>query len=250
MYFDLAAGHTVLAFRRVFPLRPLQWAPERVYLGMKRLVMTESVEPPPTSTVPERPCEVALAQDSIYNSCWQEPFSQILPYERGLHYYSISMEANSLQNGLDVLTQDLSSLPNVVLVARGPIVSLIAQYYLESLPLAGLILVDPILIDHEHILHRLEARLERDSSQHQFVKELLSTEEPRQLKLEPGAVPMLVFQSLQDESFKMASTDVAHRLGDPDGLFGEILVQDISSTEADSLVAIDLITEWIDETVL
>lgn len=39
-----------------------------------------------------------------------------------------------------------SSSAHVVLIARGPIQCLIAQYYLESNPLAGLVLVDPILL--------------------------------------------------------------------------------------------------------
>jgi len=39
-----------------------------------------------------------------------------------------------------------SSSAHVVLIAKGPIQCLIAQYYLESNPLAGLVLVDPILL--------------------------------------------------------------------------------------------------------
>lgn len=43
----------------------------------------------------------------------------------------------------------LSSSPaHAVLVAWGPIPSLVAQYYLESSPLAGLVLVDPMLLPH------------------------------------------------------------------------------------------------------
>ncbi len=38
-----------------------------------------------------------------------------------------------------------SSSAHIVLIARGPIQCLVAQYYLESNPLAGLILVDPLL---------------------------------------------------------------------------------------------------------
>ena len=39
-----------------------------------------------------------------------------------------------------------SSSAHIVLIARGPIQCLVAQYYLESNPLAGLVLVDPLLL--------------------------------------------------------------------------------------------------------
>eukprot|EP00571_Detonula_confervacea_P008838 CAMPEP_0172326314 /NCGR_PEP_ID=MMETSP1058-20130122/56181_1 /TAXON_ID=83371 /ORGANISM="Detonula confervacea, Strain CCMP 353" /LENGTH=244 /DNA_ID=CAMNT_0013043067 /DNA_START=515 /DNA_END=1249 /DNA_ORIENTATION=+ len=39
-----------------------------------------------------------------------------------------------------------STSAHAVLIARGPVQCLIAQYFLESLPLAGLVLVDPLLL--------------------------------------------------------------------------------------------------------
>ena len=130
--------------------------------------------------------------------------------------------------------------------------SLIAQYYLESLPLAGLVLVDPILSNHVDALKKLETRLggDRTRIQREFVDELLAGVQPRPLKLEPGVVPMLVLQSIRDDVFQEAAYDVAHRHGDPDGAFGEIPVHDITSTKSDAMVAIDLLTEWIDDIVL
>eukprot|EP00544_Gedaniella_sp_CCMP2646_P004531 CAMPEP_0202495930 /NCGR_PEP_ID=MMETSP1361-20130828/18321_1 /ASSEMBLY_ACC=CAM_ASM_000849 /TAXON_ID=210615 /ORGANISM="Staurosira complex sp., Strain CCMP2646" /LENGTH=237 /DNA_ID=CAMNT_0049127117 /DNA_START=41 /DNA_END=751 /DNA_ORIENTATION=+ len=237
----------MVVLRRLSHLCPLQFASKRLMLGMRmRLVMTESVEPLATSTVRERPCEVVLAQDVIYDSCWQQSFSRILPHERGLHYCGISVDCKNLQGGLDVLKEDLLELPNPVLVARGPLMSLIAQYYLESLPLAGLVLVDPILIHHVDVLKELKTRLRGDRTgiQREFVNELLTATRPRPLKLEPGAVPILVLQSIQDDIFRQASHDVAHRHWDPDGAFGEIPVHDLMSTECDATVAIDLLTEW------
>jgi hypothetical protein len=41
-----------------------------------------------------------------------------------------------------------TTMHDVVLVSRGPISSLCAQYYLESCPLLGLVMIDPIPLDH------------------------------------------------------------------------------------------------------
>lgn len=244
----------MLAVRRACHLHPLQWVPERGAVAFsRRTILSKSVEPPPASEVSERPCEVVLAQDPLYDTCWQEPFAKILPHECGLHFCSVSLDCKNLQDGLDMLEQDLATLPNVVMIARGPLVSLIAQYYLESLPLAGLVLVDPVLINHKDVLQKLETRLGQASIQHEFVESLLSDgNATRPLKLEPGVVPMLVFQSLQDECFRKASNDVALRHGDPEGIFGPIPLHDVSSSdrETEALAAIDVITEWIDDSVL
>eukprot|EP00559_Dactyliosolen_fragilissimus_P003452 CAMPEP_0184859656 /NCGR_PEP_ID=MMETSP0580-20130426/4644_1 /TAXON_ID=1118495 /ORGANISM="Dactyliosolen fragilissimus" /LENGTH=435 /DNA_ID=CAMNT_0027356419 /DNA_START=139 /DNA_END=1446 /DNA_ORIENTATION=- len=55
---------------------------------------------------------------------------------------------------LQILSNDLQKechpLSKTVLVARGPIACLVAQYHLESLPLGGLILVDPLLLPFDH----------------------------------------------------------------------------------------------------
>jgi len=242
----------MLAARRTLHMRTLQCLPERVSSGIRRrMVMTESIEPPPLSTVSERPCEVVLAQDAgLYPTCWLKPFSQILPQERGLHFCSVSIDSRNLQEGLDILEQDLAPLPNIVLIARGPLVSLVAQYYLESLPLAGLVMVDPILIHHVDALQKIGSSFEQDSVQHEFVGGILSGMETRPLKLEPGAVPVLVFQSMEDSTFCEAAKDVALRHGDPDGAFGEVPVHAISTDDKDALLAIDVITEWIDDSVL
>ena len=213
--------------------------------------MTDSIEPPLTSKVPERPCEVVLAQDPTYETCWQQSFARVLPQERGIHYCSVVIDNKNLQEGLDMLEQDLAALPNVVLIARGPLVSLVAQYYLESFPLAGLVLVDPVLLDHVELLQQVQATLQQcHKAQREFVKGILSGEEARPLKLESGAVPMLIFCSLADSSFHKAAKDVALRHGDPEGIFWDVPVHDISSTDEAVLVAIDMITEWLDGSVL
>lgn len=219
-----------------------RWLCQRVPF---RTIVTESIEPSSASSIPERPCTVVLAQDgSLYENSWQEPFSQVLPNKRGLHYCNLLLDARSLHKGLDLLEQDLASMPNVVLITRGPIVSMIAQYYLESLPLAGLVMVDPIL----YPFPKLEFK--RGSMQEAFMKEIFAGKETRPLKLEPGVVPMLVFRSLLDPTFKDAAGAVALRHSDPDGAYGKIPVHDISVTDEAALTVIDIVSNWIDDCVL
>eukprot|EP00581_Thalassiosira_minuscula_P002876 CAMPEP_0183737996 /NCGR_PEP_ID=MMETSP0737-20130205/53605_1 /TAXON_ID=385413 /ORGANISM="Thalassiosira miniscula, Strain CCMP1093" /LENGTH=380 /DNA_ID=CAMNT_0025972437 /DNA_START=148 /DNA_END=1290 /DNA_ORIENTATION=- len=88
---------------------------------------------------------------------------------KGLHTKSSTADALSLKSLEQTLARDLSHLeetadlsdadlfipghaPQIsssaysVLIARGPIQCLVAQYFLESLPLAGLVLIDPLLL--------------------------------------------------------------------------------------------------------
>lgn len=241
----------MLAVCRSFRLFHAKYTITTVYQEVgKRTIVTESIEPPPGSTIPERPCEVVLIQDPFYQTCWQGAFSQVLPNERGLHFCNISMDdCLSLAEGLSELQQDLSGLPNPVLIARGPLVSLVAQYYLESLPLAGLVLVDPILSSHKDALRKIEPVLDKSSAQYKFASSFLTGAETRPLKLEPGVVPLMIFHSLDHSLFQQAAHDVAFRLGDSDGTFGDVPVHDITP-EQDKMVEIDFITEWIDDSVL
>ena len=45
----------------------------------------------------------------------------------------------------------LAHVSDTILVARGPISALCAQYYLESCSVKGLIMIDPVLIDEQHL---------------------------------------------------------------------------------------------------
>lgn len=244
----------MLAVRHTLHLHKRQCIPKRIPWDFVRAwkIMTESIEPPLSSKIPERPCTVVLAQDAaLYEACWRDSFSQVLPKERGIHYCSVAIDTTTLQEGLDELKDDLQALPNVVLVARGPFVSLVAQYYLESLPLKGLILVDPITLNHIEAPKELETRFEESTKQHEFVEEILSGKEARTLKLEPGFVPVLIFCSFEESALQQAAQDVALRHGHPDGVFGTVPVHHVACIDkADGLVAIDILTEWIDDRVL
>lgn len=160
--------------------------------------------------------------------------SDRLPLEDGIHVCRQSLPMTSLEEALAEMRDDLAVMPSVVLMTRGPLVSMVAQYYLESVPLSGLIMVDPI-VDLTAL-----AGVEELSN----TKLLLEQIEARPLKLEPGVVPTLILSSksqLQD-----ASKQAAQRHSDPDGPFGDIQFVVLDDNE----VPLNLINNWIDDVVL
>lgn len=218
--------------------------------------MSESIEPPLSKTTEGRPTIVLLEDAYLYDGwrgsagSWRATFSHVLPHDRGLHICNLmSINEHSLEEGLDALDTFLPSMQNVVLVSRGALVSLMAQYYLSSHSLAGLIMVNPVLMDSTSVLWKLYGDIPSGSTEHDFVERILTGKETQSLKLEPGTAPTLVIQSVQDRDFQKAANDVALLHNDPNGRFGEVLVHDMSETE-DAMEAIDTICDWIDNRVL
>mmetsp|Transcript_29946 Transcript_29946/g.64146 ORF Transcript_29946/g.64146 Transcript_29946/m.64146 type:complete len:406 (+) Transcript_29946:62-1279(+) len=157
------------------PQRRLQRQPNSP--DARRRIVTSSIAPPITAT--ERPETIVIAESKLYASSWHDSFASSFP-ERGLHFSSVditkplpSMNVSNKRNNCgDCLTlsalesnlgKDLSNLhgseglqssttsssAHALLVARGPIPCLISQYFLESLPLAGLVLIDPLLLPED-----------------------------------------------------------------------------------------------------
>ena len=179
-----------------------------------------------------------------------------------------------------------SRFHDAVLVARGPLASWTALLYLESLPLTGLVCVDPIPFDdapakeEEEEEEEEEARAGggatttttstrrwlRDMSLSdpivsQLLHEILS-DDARKLKLEPNAVPMLILHSVRREDDNNSNSKkeeeekdrrrrqcemVALRHGDPNGPFGEVKIRECSPDDPE--FALQVIDEWI-ETIL
>ena len=223
-----------------------------------RRIVTASI-PVPTEAFMERPETVALVESEIYRNSWAESASSFFPEMAGMHFAKVDMfstinkGAATLGNLEQILAQDLSCLDEVtdidgscsivphsevlsstaycILIARGPIQCLISQYFVESLPLAGLVLVDPLLLPDDGRINQpgvgseqsrwsssvrdLVSMLDRSSSNtpminspqitngvqsEQHRSELneinlirsLETDKGRTLKLEPRAVPTLV----------------------------------------------------------
>ena len=139
-----------------------------------RGILTSSITPPVDVTI-ERPEMIVLSESMLYNHSWKYAASNFYPSNE-LHFATIDiMQPSSLSRPTTLksiehnMVQDLSNLndvgdvdlpPNyaarptstsahVVLVARGPIQCLVAQYFLESLPLAGLVMVDPLILPED-----------------------------------------------------------------------------------------------------
>jgi hypothetical protein len=168
----------------------------------RRSLLTSVLEPPLTSTVPERPCTVILAQDEYFykSASWDKNFSQKLTEEYGLSYaqWQLSTANTDFDSALQEMARDLSSIPSQVLVARGPWISWMAQFYLESVSLAGLVLVDPLPLDNTEAVRQLEAlfqNLETPPASSALFEEFVNHWGDWRLQLEVGSIPMMVIST-------------------------------------------------------
>jgi hypothetical protein len=208
--------------------------------------VTQSIEPPIESLVPEKPCTLVLLEDQgLYDSSWNSWLSRSLPDEHGLHYCYQAITLSSLETALSEITTDLATMPSVVLLSRGPVVSWVAQYYLESLSLAGLIMVDPVFDPSSELLTRLK-NLYYDASvqEHHLLNRIQSGDESRPLKLEAGVIPMLVLSSI--DLLQDSAQATAHRHSRLDSPFGKVRTVSLPITEDPS----ELISNWVEQVVI
>lgn len=213
-----------------------------------RDVMTESIEAPFDCHVRERPCMVVLTEDLGFYSgnSWQSCFGRMFPKDYGIQFCNMQLKSmTSLETGLAEMEQDLASQMNVVLVTKGPLVSWLAQYYLESLPLSGLVMVDPIEMTHNNAAD-LKLLYSLDATEQQLLDSISCSHDDRPLLLEPGVLPMLVLSTRVD--FVHDASRIATRHSDPTGEFGKLVVTEVEAAN-DSEVT-DLIHCWIDDKVL
>jgi hypothetical protein len=195
-------------------------------------------EPTLASGYYERPGTVLYAESSFYSktgNSWVEYFKKEFP-RRGIHFVNVSMfDAMYLSEGEDwkfenpytylkweeeQLAKDISTFPAPVLITRGGLLSLVAQFYLESYALSGLVMLDPYVLPEvasssapycstssscSKLIQSMEVE-ERNSQQPILLQEtdrelnllkLLSipgssSKDIRLLKLEPSSVPMLL----------------------------------------------------------
>jgi hypothetical protein len=240
---------------RSISTRPLEYIYKR---HSRRLVST--VDPPLYSDILERPCTVLLVEDrNIYQTSWREAFQEKIPKEYGMSfgYLELSTAPKSVDEGLKEMNTELPAFHDAVLVARGPFVSWYAQFFLESFPLKGLVLVDPLCFDRVDEQDLATNRLERDLQDHglesarefQQLQAIYNGLETRKLKLEPNAVPMRVFQTFPDPGYASAAVETAERHSDSDGPFGIVCVRDFSLSNNIDEIMVD-IRNWIDQDVL
>jgi hypothetical protein len=226
--------------------------------------LTEAAEPPllDDASVPERPCTVILSEHpELYNgSSWHEVFQRRFPAELGMTYRRWSMDPTKTENVDDALNQllrDLAGVPDAVLVARGPWMSWISQFFLESLPLKGLIMVDPVPLDDkqgiEHFQGVYKSRLLEESLEYKLFQDYANHWGHWTLRLEPGSVPMLVLYSLPHVHVKSFALKTAQRhVRTDDGSEGEVPAVALSNSDSDRQVdeAVAVVSDWILEKVL
>ena len=207
--------------------------------------MTESIEPPLSSLVREKPCTLVLVEDQgLYDTSWHSSLRHSLPNEHGLQYCQQTITLSSLVAALSEMTDDLAMMPSIVLLARGPVASWVAQYYLESVPLAGLIMVDPVLEPSSELLEELKSLYSDVAVQElNLLNRIQSGAESRPYLLEPGVVPMLVLSSIN--RLQEVSRSIAHRHSNPSSPFGEVQVGTVESGDPS-----ELINDWIEDVVL
>jgi hypothetical protein len=213
----------------------------------KRTLITESIEPPIVSKVPEKPCTFVLLEDQgLYPGSWGTLLRDCLPSKHGIHFCHQYLNPPNMKEALHEMKQDLASFPAIVLMARGPTVSLLAQYYLESLPLAGLIMVDPIVeplssdfLDSLQTMYSLESIRERA-----MLQSLQMGIETRNLKLEAGVIPMFVVSTIPSMEDQSLATVFRHN--NPNSPHGEVHFSKLIEIEK----ILPLVIRWIEDIVL
>ena len=216
-------------------------------------------EVPMDLSVPERPCTLIYAQDdSFYASqksmlpSWHNQFSNDFPSRFGTSYrhWSMSSSISSLDEALGELQTDLKASPDaasVVLVARGPWISWMAQFYLESLSLAGLVMVDPIQFDDQNGINQFELFYQKhdliNTKEYKLYQEFMEHYDHWTLRLEAGAAPMLVLHTMQRPAWKRAAENTALRHSTEDSNVPLLTLRNDHE-------AADAISTWIDNFVV
>ncbi|KAL3928010.1 MAG: hypothetical protein SGBAC_012839 [Bacillariaceae sp.] len=214
---------------------------------LMRRIVTATHEPPLDSDVLEKPFSLVLLEDPcyLYQNSWESTFYTTVPQQYGMTFVSVASEKSlSLSERVDSLKADVGQIPDALLVARGPQSSWVAQLYLESLFLRGLVMVDPILFDKPTAVEQENLNTlakGTDAAWGEFTMEA----KKRPLKLEPNSVPMLVMSS--HETKLEASREVAARHGDQSGPYGDIEMVEIddSSSAENQLNVIKTIDDWV-----
>ena len=220
------------------------------------------------SSIPERPCTIALVQDNGFydkesTKQWQDALRRVGPTQLGMTVANFEWndlrkptaedDRNILEQGLEALQMDMAQLmsPHVVLIARGPLVSWVSQLYLESFSVAGLVLVDPLPLDDsgdtddndildadtfsravQSYANNFPGALHEHTHLEYFLSDMKGKQGARRpLLLEPGAVPTMVVQSIPVPLFVNGAHQTAgrHRLSTLD----EQIPEDDDDAESD-----------------
>ena len=167
-------------------------------------------------------------------------FSSMNPFE---YENQESQGVRNNRNGRDYfqqyvmeLTKDIQSIqdPGTILIANGPIPSLVAQYYLESYAITALVMINPFIQPfhlkwmhktihdyYQFLIQKHKEQISNSIHDNSIINQMKSLEfqmiqilatsinddnetqhlYPNPLRLEPGSIPMLVLYSLEDWKF-------------------------------------------------
>lgn len=189
----------------------------------------------------ERPGTVLYVESPYYartGNSWKGYFQQEFPY-RGIHYVNVTIwdgihrksSINPylyLKQAEEQLASDVSMFPAPTLITRGGLLSIVAQFYLESYALSGLVMIDPYISPEvalssssephssmstscSMLLQSMEVEESKSLHQQQQQQHVVNKEEDielhllkllsypnisrkdiRLLKLEPSSVPILL----------------------------------------------------------
>jgi hypothetical protein len=202
--------------------------------------------------VVERPCTLIVDESSgLHYPNFQEDFTEHVPSRYGIPVRLWSLSPHviaSFDQALQELKNDLRLQQQPVFVATGPVRSWIAQFYLESLPLAGLVMVDPLPLDDAEALNECirwyESEENSQSDELRLIHDYAEHFDHWTLRLEPGAVPMLVLSTKPDWLKYARATAERHS---SEQSFGPVPVR---CTDQTGEGCVEEICEWIHERVL
>lgn len=280
----LCSVHRQAAVANSF-LRQKQWR--------SNFSMSEIIEPPLDSPVMERPCTLVLMEDeneiqflldtkTSSSHSWLKAFQIQVPQNYGMSFALLATSSKKLRLALDLdnrfeaMKVFLPSIHDAVLVARGPVASLCAQYYLESFPLLGLVMVDPLPslsdwnegavddVDDENKNHGSDQSRKHNVSIQKEWRSFLDQQHHsgskiarRPLRLEPNAVPMMVLLSEHSPlEWKKASQIVAACHSNENGIYGVVPVRDLTGpgnalqnggASHEAKHVLELLDLWVDE---
>ncbi|GKY96813.1 hypothetical protein MPSEU_000640500 [Mayamaea pseudoterrestris] len=198
-----------------------------------RNVMTTPFAPPLEAT--ERPVRIVLGEDAV-TSCsttsWKVTCRERFPLTHNMPFQNFTWPQSEASNdanhqfdspafdmdaALSELSQGLhasSTGSQTVFIAKGPWISWLSLFYLESLPLAGLVLVDPLpLHQHQTYVNQFELYYQnhKHSADYKLFQDYMQHWDHWSLQLEPGAVPMVVLSTMTRNVWRRAAQETSQQ---------------------------------------
>ena len=211
--------------------------------------MTQAVEPP--QDVTDCPMSVVLTEDiGFYETSWGDTFAAVLPKNHGIRFrqFSLSPDTANFDQALQEMTNDIRSVASAdtILVTRGPWMSWQACFYLQELPLSGLVMVDPMQLDDMNGVNQFELQYEKlglqNSVQYKLYREFSEHWDhwSCSLKIQPGAVPAMVMYTNVRPGYRRCAENTALRHGN----IPVIKVDSKSPSHAEESAA--KVAEWVE----